>query len=115
MTGSERAGKWIVWTVAVLATLPLAVAVLSTVLGGRSVPAPAWLCLGLSLVFSWWLLRGSDWARGWIITGFTLGGALAVVQIVQSSGRIAVGTTLVLALSGVVQLVAAALLGWKGA
>jgi hypothetical protein len=113
MNPSVIAGGEITRVIAVLASFPIATAVLVGLIAGQQIPVQAWLCLVLSLAMSWLLVQGSEWARGWIITGLSLSGLGAVVQLAMDSERMGFASAATLTLIGAAYLVGAGLLGWS--
>ena len=115
MTTETKVGAGIVRTIAVLTSVPISTAVLLSLLVGQAVPVQGWIGLGVSLTISWLLVRGSWWARGWIITGLILGGLAAAAQVILNYRGLGIGGTIVVVLVGAAYLLGAGLLGWSRA
>jgi hypothetical protein len=115
MTADVRVGTRIVRHVAVLTSAPLTVAVLVKLAAGGPVPPQAWVSIVFSLAIAWLLVRGSEWARGWIITGLALCGIGVVIQLAVGREQVGTGGAIALVLIGAAYFVGVWLLGWSPA
>lgn len=114
MTADAKVGARIVRVIASVISVP-SLAILAVAPFGPRLPMETWISIVFSLAMVWALLRGSHWARGWIIVSFVLSGVLTSARIVMNLDHLGIINAVFPGLMAVSYFLGAGLLGWSSA